>query len=155
MNILTNAPRHYPARTAIILAITFLLLPNVARAQTGTSSKPIRIKFTVGAISAQVRGQLSKARMETFYVVKAKTGDHMIVNIIPVTSGLATGGMVISPSGDEDGQHGGIIFNSDLTETGDFKIRVEHNLMAGENVNGSFILEVVITPSYIKDGAHH
>jgi hypothetical protein len=157
MNTLKNAPRIYLAPTARILAITFLMIASnlLASAQTGTSSKPIRIRFMTGAISAQAKGQLSKGRTEVFYVVKAKTGDHMIVNIISTTPGFATGGEVVAPSGEGEGQHGGIIFNSDLKETGDFKIRVARNLMAGERAGGSFILEIVITPSYIKDGQHH
>jgi hypothetical protein len=149
--ILRNAPRS--SRTALILFLTLLMIfPGLAPAQTGTSAKPIRLKFMSGAISAQVRGQLSKARSEVFYVLKAKAGDHMIVNIISLTPGFATGGEVVGPSGQGEGQHGGIIFNSDLTETGDFKIRVAHNLMAGETLNGSFILEVVITPSSVISG---
>ena len=150
-NTFTNAPRNYISRAALVLSIGLLLIVSgLTPAQTGASSKPIRIRFMSGAISAQVRGQLSKNRRETFYVVKAKKGDHMIVNIISTTPGFETGGEVVAPSGQQEGQHGGIIFNADLTETGDFKIRVAQNLMAGERSGGSFILEVVITPSYLK-----
>jgi hypothetical protein len=105
-----------------------------------------------GAMSAQVRGQLTKDKsMEAFYVVSAKAGDHMIVNIIPVTRGLLTGGSVTSPSGQGEGQHGGMIFNEELRETGDYKIRVARNLMGTERLDGLFILEVIVTPSYIKN----
>jgi hypothetical protein len=155
-NIFTNAARSYISHTAIILSISLMMIiPGLTTsAQTGASSRPTRIRFMSGAISAQVRGQLSKGRTEAFYVVKAKKGDHMIVNIISTTPGFETGGEVVAPSGAQEGQHGGVIFNSDLTETGDFKIRVARNLMAGERAGGSFILEVVITPSYIRDTAN-
>jgi hypothetical protein len=103
-----------------------------------------------GAVSAQVRGQLRK-NADTFFVVKAEAGQHMIVNIIPLTRGLMTGGIVRSPSGQEDGQHGGFIFNDDLTETGDYTIRVDPNLMGSERADGAFMLEVVITPASLKN----
>ena len=120
-------------------------------AQKG-SARATRIRFTRGAISAQVRGQLTKDKnADAFFVVRAKAGDHMIVNIIPLTQGLATGGEVTAPSGQGGGQHGGVIFNSDLTETGDYTIRVTRNLMGTERADGLFILEVVVAPSYLRD----
>ena len=61
-----------------------------------------------------------------------------------------TGGDVTSPSGKQDGQHGGIIFNADLTEGGDYTIRVGRNLMGTERPDGVFMLEVVVTPSYLR-----
>jgi hypothetical protein len=129
-----------------------LVTSGMASARTRTSSKPIRIRFLPGAISVQARGQLTKNRnADAFYVIKAKSGDHMIVNIIPLSPGLMTSGDVTSPSGAQDGQHGGIIFNGELTETGDYTIRVARNLMGTQRPDGSFLLEVVITPEYLKN----
>jgi len=138
---------------SLILSTALLLVvPGVMAAQTGTSPKPTRIKFMRGAISAQVRGRLTSSNnRESFYVVNAQSGDHMIVNIIPITPGFATGGGVTSPSGKGDGQHGGVIFNSDLKETGDYTIGITRNLMATNRDSGEFILEVVITPPYLKN----
>ena len=134
-----------------MMSASFLLfMPVQGAAQRKVSPSPTRIKFMPGAISAQVRGRLVK-NAETFFVVNAQAGQHMIVNIIPLTRGLLTGGIVISPSGDEDGQHGGLIFNSDLTVTGDYKIRVDPNLMGSERMDGLFIVEVVITQAYMKN----
>lgn len=95
-------------RTSLILSTTILLIiSGVMAAQTGASPKPTRIKFMRGAISTQVRGRLTKSNdTESFYVVNAQAGDHMIVNIIPVTPGLATGGGVTSPSGKGMGSMG-------------------------------------------------
>jgi hypothetical protein len=153
-NISGNAPRFRLPRTALILSLSLLLtiasLP--ATAQRMASSRAVRIRFAPGAMSAQVRGQMVKGRVGVFYVVKAKEGDHMIVNIISTTSGFETAGEIIAPSGEEDGQHGGVVFNRQLTETGDYKIRVTQNLMAGERSSGSFILEVLVTPSYVREG---
>ena len=148
-----TAPRICHWRSWLILSTALLLvIPGVMAAQTRTSPKPTRIKFMRGAISAQVRGRLtSNNNRESFYVVNAQSGDHMIVNIIPITPGFATGGGVTSPSGQGDGQHGGVIFNRDLTETGDYTIGITRNLMATERESGEFILEIVITPPSLKN----
>ncbi|HEY0545385.1 MAG TPA: hypothetical protein VGC91_08430 [Pyrinomonadaceae bacterium] len=138
---------------ALVLSAGLLLvMPVPTPAQAKASSKATRIKFMRGAISAQARGQLTKDKnASALFVVNAKAGDRMIVNIIPLTRGLLTGGVVISPSGQQDGQHGGLIFNGELTESGDYTIRVDRNLMGTERADGAFILEVVITPAYLKN----
>ncbi|MBV9958855.1 MAG: hypothetical protein JO360_10555 [Acidobacteria bacterium] len=131
----------------IVLLVMLLLVPVTAAAQ----ARSTRIKFLPGTISTQVRGRLTRNKnADARFVVKAKAGDHMIVNIISLTEGLMTAGMVSSPSGDANGQHGGLVFNEDLTETGDYTISVERNLMGTERADGAFILEVVITPGYLK-----
>ncbi|HEV7377759.1 MAG TPA: hypothetical protein VGN95_23790 [Pyrinomonadaceae bacterium] len=137
----------------LALAVGLLLfMPAPTTAQRRASSSTTRIKFMPGAISAQVRGQLTKDKNTgAVFVINAKAGEHMIVNIIPLTRGLMTGGDVTSPSGQQDGQHGGLIFNGDLTETGDYTIHVDRNLMGTERPDGSFILEVVITQAYMKN----
>jgi hypothetical protein len=140
------------ALAALILCVGLLPHASGASAARKTSEGPTRIRFTRGAISAQVRGQITRDRnADARYLVGAKAGDHLIVNIIPLTDGLATGGEVTSPSGKQDGQHGGVIFNADLTETGDYTVRVTRNLMGTERADGLFILEVVIAPAYLKD----
>jgi hypothetical protein len=143
----TNAARARAVLAALALCAGLLAqAPDAAGKAAG-----VRIRFTRGAISAQVRGQLTRNKgADALYVVGAKAGDHMIVNIIPLTDGLATAGEVTSPSGRAEGQHGGVIFNADLTETGDYRVRVTRNLMGTERADGAFILEVVIAPAYLK-----
>ncbi|HEY3040009.1 MAG TPA: hypothetical protein VGJ66_14810 [Pyrinomonadaceae bacterium] len=75
----------------------------------------------------------------------------MVVNIIPVTSGLTMAGTVASPSGEGNGGPGGIIMNSDLTESGDYTVEVSQHTMGSNYKSGSFILEVVITPGWLKN----
>lgn len=146
----TNSRRARAGLATLVLA--FGLLPLGHTTSAAQPPAPTRIRFARGAISAQLRGRLTRNKSaDAAYVLGAKAGDHMIVNIIPLTDGLATGGEVTSPSGKTEGQHGGVIFNSDLTETGDFQIRVTRNLMGTERADGEFILEVVIAPSYLKD----
>jgi hypothetical protein len=145
----TNSRRARARRAALALWLGLLPLGHVTSA--AQTAQATRIRFARGAISAQVRGRLMRNKSaDAAYVLGAKAGDHMIVNIIPLTDGLATAGEVTSPSGKAEGQHGGVIFNSDLTETGDYQIRITRNLMGTERADGEFILEVVIAPSYLK-----
>jgi hypothetical protein len=63
----------------------------------------------------------------------------MRINIKPVTSQVVTAGQVRSPSGKYDGGPGGVIFDSNLTETGDYQIRVSERQ---NKIPGKFLLEV-------------
>jgi len=142
-----------PSRRLLpLLSITFLFfIPLASLAQThGRAIPPVRIRFTTGAISAQVRGRFTPANERVRYVIKASKGDHMVVNIIPVTPGLTMAGTVGFPSGQGDGGPGGIIMNSDLDETGDYVVEVSQHTMGSNYKSGSFILEVVITPASWK-----
>ncbi|MGH9873499.1 MAG: hypothetical protein ACRD9S_13695 [Pyrinomonadaceae bacterium] len=136
-----------------IVVITFLLfIPVTSLAQThGKASPPTRIRFTIGAISAQVPGRFTPANERPRYVIRARKGDHMVVNIIPVTRGLTMAGTVKFPSGQGDGGPGGIIMNSDLDETGEYTVEVSQHTMGSNYKSGSFILEVVITPAWLKN----
>jgi hypothetical protein len=149
---LRDHPQNSRRARAVLAALALcagLLAEAHGAAQRGAAT---RIRFARGAISAQARGRLTRDKgADATYVLGAKAGDHMIVNIIPLTDGLATAGEVTSPSGKQDGQHGGVVFNADLTETGDYTVRVTRNLMGTERADGEFILEVVIAPAYLKD----
>ena len=132
--------------------ITLLLIPVASLAQThGKTNTPQRIRFTIGAISAQVRGIFTPANERVRYVIKAKKGDHMVLNVIPVTRGLTMAGTVRFPSGQGDGGPGGIIINSDLTEDGDYIVEVNQHTMGSNYKSGTFILEVVITPGWLRN----
>ena len=147
----TDARRARAVPAALALAAGLLAqAPGVSAVQRGAATP--RIRFARGAISAQVRGRLTRNKgADALYRIGAKAGDHMIVNVIPLTDGLATGGEVTSPSGRAEGQHGGVVFNADLTEMGDYTVRVTRNLMGTERADGAFILEVVIAPAYLKN----
>jgi hypothetical protein len=142
----------FSSSLAFVITIFLFLIPVATLAQTHRNvSPPERIRFTTGAISAQVRGRFTPANERVRYVIKARKGDHMVVNIIPVTHGLTMGGTVGFPSGQGDGGPGGIIMNSDLTENGDYVIEVSQHTMGSNYRSGSFILEVVITPAWLKN----
>jgi hypothetical protein len=137
---------------AVVVFVSILFLPTLAFPQSRTrDSAPQRIKFSIGAISAHVAGQFTPANERPKYVLRAKAGDHLIVNIIPVTKTLTMGGTVKSPSGEGDGGPGGIITNADLKESGDYVIEVFQHTMGSNLASGKFVLEIVITPAWLKE----
>lgn len=122
----------------MLFILAMLVLPGL---EAGTAAKRVRrIRFKPGATVARVRGSLKGVGDEALFVLRARSGQHMRVNI----SGAGpTRGVVTFPSGKQDGQPGGIIFDDQLTETGDYSIRVTESSMA-DSWRGSFVLEVEI-----------
>ena len=152
----TQANRRHLLRFKLLFAtfVAVLFLPSLVTAQSSRATRtpaPQRIKFSIGAISAHVAGQFSPSSQRPKYLIKAKAGDHMIVNIIPVTKTLTMGGTVKSPNGAGDGGPGGIIMNADLTVGGDYLIEVFQHTMGSNLASGKYVLEVVITPAWLKN----
>lgn len=122
----------------LLFILALLMLPGL---QAGTAAKRVRrIRFKTGATAARVKGSLKGINDEALFVLHARSGQHMRVNI---SGAGATRGVVTFPSGKQDGQPGGTIFDDQLTETGDYRIRVTESSM-GEVWRGSFVLEVEI-----------
>jgi len=115
-------------------AIAFAFLQSSINAQT-------RVYFARGATRATVRGYLRGTRDEANFVLRAKAGQHMRVEI---RGRGATRGMVTFPSGQGDGGPGGVVFDGLLPATGDYGIRVTESSMANA-WRGSFtvIIDVV------------
>jgi hypothetical protein len=111
------------------MAIAIAFLQSSVNAQT-------RIYFARGATRATVRGYLRGARDEANFVLRAKAGQHMRVEI---RGQGATRGMVTFPSGQGDGGPGGVVFDGMLPDTGDYGVRVTESSMA-EAWRGSFTL---------------
>jgi hypothetical protein len=134
-------------RQVLMLFVLWLcVLPFASQAQSGASAHSARrIRFERGAISTQVRGQLNRKQSELFYVVKARAGQHMIVNVVPLGNpyGLVPFVLVTPPKGEGTGDKSSI-YEGDLTDSGDYQIRVAVNQMASESSAGGFLLEVVI-----------
>jgi hypothetical protein len=148
----THPQSSLASRLFLCAVVAFVFVPASSFAQTHRSpNAPERIRFTTGAISAQVRGRFTPANERVRYVIKAGKGDHMVINIIPVTRGLTMAGTVVSPSGQGDGGPGGIITNSELFENGDYLIEVNQHTMGSNYKSGSFILEVVITRGWMRN----
>ena len=109
---------------------------------TAIAQTPARIHFARGATRATAWGHLRGFNDQAAFVLRAKAGQHMRVEI----SGRgATRGVVIFPSGKQDGSPGGVVFDDDIDETGDYRIRVTESTMANA-WRGSFLLKIDVRP---------
>jgi hypothetical protein len=100
-----------------------------------------RVYFARGATRATVRGYLRGIRDEANYILKAKAGQHMRVEI---RGRGATRGTITFPSGQGDGGPGGVVFDGILPDNGDYRIRVTESSMA-EAWRGNFTLIIDVT----------
>ena len=80
---------------------------------------------------------------ESWFVLRAKSGQQMRVEI---RGRGPTRGVLIFPSGKQDGGPGGVIYDGMIDEDGDYKIRVTESMMA-EAWKGRFTLIVKILPA--------
>jgi hypothetical protein len=101
------------------------------------------INFKVGQTKAYAEGQFSRKVHEVYFSFHARDGQHLFVKITPLTSNLTTAGVVIYPSGKQDGGPGGIVFDSELTETGKYRLRITQRQT---QTNGSFRVLVELSP---------
>src|SRR5437868_1261926 len=104
--------------------------------------RPRRIVFARGATVARATGYMRHIHDELWFVLRASAGQHMRVEI---NGDGSTRGVVVFPSGKQDGGPGGMIFNDVIDETGDYKIRVTESSM-GEMWRGKFVVIVEILP---------
>jgi hypothetical protein len=86
-----------------------------------------------------VEGRFPKAGTDQTYGLNARAGQHLRIDVRPVNHQLITAGQVKSPSGRYDGGPGGLIFDSDLTETGYYQIRISERQ---NKIPSRFLLEV-------------
>jgi hypothetical protein len=119
---------------ALFVLAVVVFASSAAQAQT-------RIYFARGATRATARGYLRGIRDEANFVLRAKAGQHMRVNI---QGRGATRGTITFPSGQGDGGPGGVVFDGILPDTGDYHIRVTESSMA-EAWRGNFTVIVDIT----------
>ena len=118
------------------------IISTVIAASAQTESAPRRIIFARGATVARASGYLRGIRDSAWFVLRAGAGQHMRINI---NAHDATRGTVIYPSGKQDGQPGGVIFDDTIDETGDYKIGVSESPMANA-WRGNFTVVVEILP---------
>lgn len=129
--------------SAAFTGILFLLLSSVLYAN---EPKDHPIVFKPGQTKAYASGQFSKTMHEVYFSFHASAGQHLLVRITPTTPQLTTAGTVIYPSGKQDGGPGGIVFDSDLTESGKYRLRVSERQFEAE---GRFRVLVEILSSKI------
>src|SRR5437016_10188324 len=126
----------------LLPSFLFVIVGAFVSASAQTEKAPQRIVFARGATVARASGYLRGIRDSAWFVLRASAGQHMRVEVGAPGS---TRGSVISPSGKQDGQPGGVIFDDTIDETGDYKIVVGESNM-GEAWRGRFTVKVEILP---------
>ena len=127
--------RHFIASALMIVIATVYVSAQTERA-------PQRIVFARGATIARATGYMRHIHDELWFVLRASAGQHMRVEI---NGDGPTRGVVVFPSGKQDGGPGGLIFNDVIDESGDYKIRVTESSMANA-WRGRFTVAVEILP---------
>jgi hypothetical protein len=125
-----------------LLPLLFVFVFAVVIVSAQSERAPQRIVFARGATVARATGYLRGNRDSAWFVLRASAGQHMRINI---NARDATHGTVISPSGQQETQPGGVVFDGDLSETGDYKIGVSESPMANA-WRGNFTVGVEILP---------
>lgn len=107
-------------------------------------SGAIRVKFPAGATQITLNGKINGFGEHITYVVEAKKGQKMFVNVMSVemNSNIRIS-QIISPKGEGDGPFGEKT-TYDLAETGDWKIVLGENQMAGDPWKGEYQLLISI-----------
>ena len=123
-------------------AIMIIVCATIVSASAQTENAPRRIVFARGATVGRASGYLGGMRDRAFFVVRLNSGQHIRVEII---ARGATRGVLIWPSGKQDGGPGGVIFDGDTDETGDYKISVGESMMA-EPWRGPITVKVEALP---------
>jgi hypothetical protein len=122
------------------LALTIPILCFGVSAQA--KKAPRRITFARGATIARASGYLRGVRDEVWFVIRASAGQHMRVE---VRGRGPTRGVLFFPSGKQDGGPGGVIYDGEIDESGDYRIRVTESSMANA-WRGRFTVIVEILP---------
>jgi hypothetical protein len=113
---------------------------SAATSCSGSASCPVRISFPPGAFSGQITSRLTGITSERWFVLRASAGQTMVV----VVEGAGpTRGEVLFPSGEQNGQPGGRVFDGRLPVSGDYRIRVTESQM-GEGWSGPVTVVALI-----------
>jgi len=132
-------------RTAILVAL-FLSRSAVL---AGAAESDRHIVFKPGRTTAYSEGEFAGTTREVYFSFHASKGQHLVVRIQPFTTGLITAGVVIYPSAKQDGGPGGVVFDSDLDESGKFRIRVTRRQT---DVSGRFRIVVELSTNRKQGG---
>ncbi|MBE2256076.1 MAG: hypothetical protein IAE65_07745 [Ignavibacteria bacterium] len=112
--------------------------------QKRTEDGAIRITFPVGATEVSLNGKISGFGEQITYVFEASKGQKLNTSVMPIPkNGNIRISQIISPSGNADGPFGNNT-SYDLNESGDWKIVLSENQMAGDPWQGEYKLTVMI-----------
>ncbi|HKV41688.1 MAG TPA: hypothetical protein VJX67_20965 [Blastocatellia bacterium] len=111
-----------------------------------TASPVRRIRFKLGATTAEVAGYLRGQRDVAHFVLRLRAGQHMHVSVesTKLTNPQIN---VIFPSGESmDRDMQGTQFDTDSTQAGDYRVDVYEG-RKGDPGSGRFVLKIEVTAS--------
>ena len=146
---LPKGERVFPQTTKLIFRLA--VISALIACFSSIASSQTRVYFARGATRATVRGYLRGIRDEALFVLRAKAGQHMRVEI---RGRGPTRGVVVFPSGGQDGGPGGVVFDGNIPDTGDYRIRVTESSMA-EAWRGSFTLIIDVLGGNFSEAKGH
>jgi hypothetical protein len=104
-----------------------------------------------GSTQATVSGRIENVRDKLKYVLKASAGDRLTVTIDAKKwageEGPIMVGIVTMPDGSSDGAPGGTVFDSVLTQSGDYEILVYQNAAKSQTEQIDVAVTVTLTPA--------
>lgn len=135
-----------PKAASVLLGLSLGLLINpLANAATAPTTP---IYFAKNATQKTVVGSIPRGEERHFYRFKAFQGQYMTITLLPRRGfpEFANVGVVTSPSGQEEGGKGAIIYQGCLTESGSYRLRIARNLMATHGERAGYQIKMVILP---------
>ena len=128
--------------TKKLFSVALIICAVVLISAAQTKNSPRRIVFARGETVARSTGYMRGIRSEAWFVLRLSAGQHIRVEI---GGNGSTRGVLIWPSGKQDGGPGGVIYDGDVDETGDYKIAATESLM-GEAWRGALTVTVEALP---------
>jgi hypothetical protein len=122
-----------------VLRLVTLLTIVFASVHCWGAEREQRIQLKAGRDEVRINGRLTTKSDHVDYVLRGNKGQRLTLTLMgpgPLS------GTVTSPSGKEEGQPGGgVFFDQELTETGDYRIHISEG-SRGEKRNVRFVLRI-------------
>src|SRR5262245_26000617 len=123
----------------LVVSVLLAVIALTGSSPVSSAEKEQRIRLKPGSTQARLSGRLTPKNDEARYVLHADGGQRLTVEL---TGPGPLSGEVVSPSGKQEGQPGGgVFFDQQLTETGDYRIRISEG-SRGEKRNVRFVLRI-------------
>jgi len=123
----------------LVVCILLSVIAFACSSPVSSAEEEQRIRLKPGSTEARISGRLTPKNDEARYVLQASSGQRLTVEL---TGAGPLSGEVMSPSGKKEGQPGGgVFFDEQLTESGDYRIRISEG-SRGEKRNVRFVLRI-------------
>lgn len=108
------------------------------------SSDGIRVTFPVGSTEVSIDGEISGLGEQKTYIMEVKEGQKLNASVKPADGeGNIRISQIINPKGEADGPFGPSV-TYDLNASGDWKIVLSEDQMAGDSWKGEYVLTIDI-----------